>query len=47
MQETFTDWLKVQVNAQNDYVTDKKDLNIELDPDVAEAFHSSTAVSCK
>jgi len=43
----FTDWLKIQIEERNEEVKDKKDLNIELDPDVAAAFRASTAVSCK
>ena len=47
MGTVFTDWLKEQIRDRNEEVKDKKDLNIELDADVAAAFRSSTAVSCK
>jgi len=45
MGNVFTDWLKIQIRERNDDVKDKKDLNIELDADVAAAFRASTAVS--
>ena len=47
MGTVFTDWLKEQIRDRNEEVKDKKDLNIELDADVAAAFRASTAVSCK
>ena len=45
MGTVFTDWLKEQIQDRNEEVKDKKDLNIELDADVAAAFRASTAVS--
>ena len=47
LKDNFTQWVKEQVEERNEYVTEKRDMNIELDPDIAEAFHNSTAVSCK
>ena len=47
MKNVFTDWLKQRIEQRNEEITDKKDLNIELDEDVAAAFRASTAVSCK
>ena len=38
MGAVFTDWLREQIRDRNEEVKDKKDLNIELDPDVAAAF---------
>ena len=35
------------MNKRNERVVDKGEMNIEMDPDVAAAFHASTAVSCK
>ena len=47
MGTVFTDWVKEKIDERNEEVKDKGDMNIELDPDVAEAFKNSTAVSCK
>ena len=44
---TFTDWVGEQIQARNEDVTDKKEMNIELDADIAAAFHTSTSVSRK
>ena len=44
---TFTNWVKEQIEARNEEVREKKDMNIELDADVAAAFTASTSVSCK
>ena len=35
------------MNKRNERVVDKGEMNIEMDQDVAAAFHASTAVSCK
>ena len=45
--ETFTDWVKDQIEDRNEEVKDKRKLDIELDADVAAAFRASTAVSRK
>ena len=47
MGTVFTDWVKERIDQRNEEVKDKGDMNIELDPDIAEAFKNSTAVSCK
>ena len=47
LKTTFTDWIRVQIEKRNEELTEKKDLNIELDADVAAAFRASTAVSRK
>lgn len=47
LKNIFTDWLMGKVNKRNERVVDKGEMNIEMDPDVAAAFHASTAVSCK
>ena len=44
---TFTNWVKEQIEARNEEVREKKDMNIELDADIAAAFTASTSVSCK
>jgi len=43
----FTNWVKEQIEIRNEEVTEKKDMNIELDDDIAAAFHASKSVSCK
>jgi len=43
----FTNWVREQIEIRNEEVTEKRDMNIELDDDVAAAFHASTSVSCK
>ena len=47
MGSSFTDWVNEQIEERNEAIKVKGELNIELDPDVAEAFNASTAVSCK
>ena len=47
LKTTFTDWIRAQIEKRNEELTEKKDLNIELDADVAAAFRASTAVSSK
>ena len=47
MGSVFTDWVRERIDQRNEEVKDKGDMNIELDPDIAEAFKNSTAVSCK
>ena len=44
---TFTDWVREVIEERNEELTDKKGLDIELDPDIAAAFNMSTAVSRK
>ncbi len=43
----FTDWVASRIAERNAQVTKEKGLMIEMDPAVAQAFHSSTAVSRK
>ena len=45
--DTFSFWVKEQIEQRNTLVADKGNLLIELDPEVAAAFHASTAVSRK
>ena len=45
--QVFTDWVSDQIEERNEEVTVKKGLEIELDPDIAAAFHTSTSVSRK
>ena len=43
----FTDWVSEKIEERNEEVREKKDMNIELDPDIAAAFKASTSVSCE
>ena len=41
----FTDWVSEKIEERNEEIREKKDMNIELDPDIAAAFKASTSVS--
>jgi hypothetical protein len=41
----FGTWVKQQIEDRNQRLTIDKQLNIELDPELAAAFNSSTAIS--
>jgi hypothetical protein len=45
--ETFSYWVKEQIEARNVKVAEQGNLHIELDPEVYAAFQQSTAVSRK
>ena len=45
LKNIFTDWVKEQIEERNEEMKEKKDMNIELDPDIAAAFNASTSVS--
>ena len=47
LKNIFTDWVKEQIEDRNEEMKEKKDMNIKLDPDIAEAFHASSSVSCR
>ena len=47
LKNIFTDWVKQQIEDRNVEMAEKKDLNIELDPDIAAAFNASSSVSRK
>ena len=47
LQEKFSKWVKDQVEARHDKVSIKKDIMIQMDPEMAEIFRQSTAVSSK
>jgi hypothetical protein len=44
---TFSNWVKDQIEARNQKLQVQGSMHIELDPDVAAAFQASTAVSRK
>ena len=41
----FGEWVKNHIEERNQRITIDKQLNIELDPELADAFNASTAVS--
>ena len=41
----FGDWVKGQIELRNYKITTEKQLNIDMDPELAAAFNASTAVS--
>jgi hypothetical protein len=45
--EPFRLWIKQAIEDRNRKVAVQKDLNINLDPELANAFRASTAVSRK
>ena len=47
LEDVFTDWVGEQIKIRNEEVTDKKEMNIQLDADIAAAFNASTSVSRK
>ena len=47
LKNIFTDWVKQQIEDRNEEMAEKRDMNIELDPDIAAAFNASTSVSRK
>jgi hypothetical protein len=47
LQEEFTKWVKLQVWARHEKVAVKKDLLIQMDPEMLAIFQASTAVSSK
>ena len=47
LEDVFTDWVGAQIKIRNEEVTDKKEMNIQLDADIAAAFNASTSVSRK
>ena len=47
LKNIFQDWVKQQVDIWNRTVTEKKDMIIQMDPEIAAAFFTSTKVSRK
>ena len=45
--DTFSSWVRQQIEERNEQVALKGNLMIEMDPEVHQAFVNSTAVSCK
>ena len=47
MGEPFQNWVNQRCTERNEKVAIEKDLSIQLDANIAKAFHASTAISCK
>ena len=47
LKEKFSKWVKHRSDNRHEYVAEKGDLNIDMDPEIAEAYKKSTAVSSK
>ena len=45
--EQFRQWVSTSIKKRNDELADKRDLLIELDPEIAKAFRSSVNISSK
>ena len=43
----FSDWVQRLVDSRNDKITEKQSLSLEMDPEMAQAFHESKQVSSK
>ena len=47
LKEKFSKWVKHRSDNRHEYVAEKGDLNIEMDPEIAEIYKNSNAVSSK
>ena len=47
LKEKFSQWVKHRSDNRHEYVAEKGDLNIEMDPEIADAYNKSNAVSSK
>ena len=47
VREDFSNWVRRIIEARNSKMTATHNLLIDMDPDIAEAFANSTAVSSK
>ena len=47
LQDIFTDWVKEKVEERNESLVIKKGLAIDMDPEIAAVFQSSTKTSGK
>ena len=41
----FSDFVRGQIEARNEYVANKQDLHVEIDPEILAVINASTAVS--
>ena len=45
--DEFNNWVKAQMNNRHQKVAVKKDIMIQMDPEIARVFQSSSAISSK
>jgi hypothetical protein len=45
--QPFSSWVGQQIEQRNSVLAAKNDLMIDLDPEIAKAFHTSTSISSK
>ena len=45
--DDFAEWVKAAIDERNQKVTVKRDLMVNMDPQIAAAYDASTHVSCK
>ncbi len=45
--DEFAAWVKAKVEERNKKLIEERELSIQLDPDIAKAFHGATSVSSK
>ena len=43
--DEFTNWVQERINERNEKLKAEKDMEIDMDPEIARIFHASTAVS--
>ena len=41
----FVEWVQARINERNAQLVQDKQLGIDMDPEIAAAFHASTAIS--
>ena len=47
LEDVFSNWVKEKIDARNAGVVKKKNLSVNMDPEIMQAFLNSTAVSSK
>ena len=45
--EPFQEWVEKQIKLRSKKMAEEKNLNIEMDPEIAKVFKASTTISCK
>ena len=43
--EPFVEWVSARIHERNAQLVEEKQLGIDMDPEIAAAFHTSTAIS--
>ena len=45
--ENFQDWVDKTIRIRNKRLAEDRNLNINMDPEIAKIFKASTTISCK